>query len=277
MERITSRHNPIVAAFRDVARGRSDDDRALLDGVHLVREAVASGVPLDLVAIADPLLARQDEEIQRLVSALTALPVRVVTVTPAVMSASSPARTPTGVVAIGRPHRATLADVLAPGLLRAAPPTASPALIVVLVDVQDPGNVGAVVRAAEAGGATGVITCGVTADPFGWKALRGAMGSSFRLPVTRSPDAIATMTAIRAAGISIAASLQAAPTSIWDADFLPPLAVLIGNEGAGLDPALVEMADRLVSIPMAGRVESLNAAVAAALIVYEARRQRQSG
>ena len=153
--------------------------------------------------------------------------------------------------------------------MRSAPP-----LIVLCIDVQDPGNLGAVVRVAEAAGATGVVAAGTSADPFSWKALRGAMGSALRLPVRRERDASAAIATTRARGCAILAAVPRGGRSLDEVDFQRPMALLVGAEGAGLDAATVDRADLQVTVPMQPPVESLNAAVTAAIILYEARRQR---
>ena len=148
--------------------------------------------------------------------------------------------------------------------------------MVIAADVQDPGNVGAIVRVAEAAGATGVVAAGACADPFGWKALRGSMASALRVPVAVGADADAAVTDARRHGCQIVATTAREGREPFDVDLARPTAVLIGNEGSGLPAALVAAADHRVTIPMKPPVESLNAAVTAALIIYEARRQRES-
>jgi RNA methyltransferase, TrmH family len=167
---ITSRHHPLVARFRDAARG---DTAAvmLLDGAHLVADALAAHVVVTLAAVTAAASGKPD--IHELASALSHRGVDVATVTSAVMDAISPLRSPSGIVA--------LADRPAP---RTRDIYAGPApLAVIAVDVQDPGNLGAIVRVAEAAGATGVVAAGASANPFGWKALRGSMGSALRTPI----------------------------------------------------------------------------------------------
>jgi RNA methyltransferase, TrmH family len=233
----------------------------LLDGPHLVAEALASGVLVEVAAFQRDALA--DQELSRL-SRRRGI-VNVVTVSESVISAISPTRTPAGVVAIAhRPQNDPVSAI-----------AGDRPLLVVAVDVQDPGNMGALVRSAEAGGATGVIATGGSADPFGWKALRGAMGSAFRLPIVRVPDADAAMTlARRVPGMRIAATVSSHGIVMSEADLTGALALMVGSEGAGLPEAVVADADLRVTIPMAPPVESLNVAVATALLVYEARRQR---
>jgi RNA methyltransferase, TrmH family len=258
---ISSRHNPIVARYRDAARGESEGV-LLLDGAHLVDDALAAGVRIREAAITGT--AEDDAQLRALIAALEDAGVEVVVVTTAVMDALSPMRSPSAIVA--------LAD--RPAMDPAAAYAREPALVVMGVDIQDPGNLGAIVRVAEAGGATGVVAAGACADPFGWKALRGAMGSTLRLPVSTAADAAAAVDAARAAGCRIVATTPRDGRPLFDLRMVGPSAILIGGEGRGLPPALVESADDRVTIPMADSVESLNAAVTAALLVYEARRQR---
>ena len=144
------------------------------------------------------------------------------------------------------------------------------------VGVQDPGNVGAIIRAADAGAASGVVVTAGSADPFGWRALRGAMGSSFRLPVADIDHVHAAVEAARERGIGVVAAVPRGGSSLYTLDLTKPLLVLLGSEGSGLDDDVVSLADARMTIPMRPPVQSLNTAVAAALIVYEARRQRRA-
>jgi len=164
----------------------------------------------------------------------------------------------------------------APFLLVELPYHRGTPLVVIAADVQDPGNFGALLRSAEAGGATGVIATESGADPFGWKALRGAMGSAFRLPVARVSDGAAAVALARSHGLRVAAAIGRGGTPMSDADLTGPLALVVGGEGSGLLEALVTAADARITIPMTPPVESLNVSVAAALLVFEARRQRAS-
>jgi TrmH family RNA methyltransferase len=266
MKRLTSRHHPLVAACRDLARRRAPGDpRLLLDGLHLVQDALRAGLPVEVVAMDGRTL--QSEEGAALAGALASAGAEVVEVSQAVLEALSPAASPSGIVAIARRPTASLADVvLAAG---------SQPLIVVALDVQDPGNAGAIARAAEAGGATGLVLCGAGADPFGWKALRGSMGSLLRLPVATAPDWRTAAEAIGRAGARIAAAEPRGGVPLFEADLSGPVALLLGGEGPGLPREAIAAADVRVSIPMRAPVESLNVAVAAALLVYEAARQRR--
>jgi len=262
MRHLTSRHHPLVATCRAVARGEDARRRLLLDGARLVEEALASGVAIETAVIAESLAASEDG--QRIAGALATAGADVLTASRSVLEAMSPMATPSGIVAVGARPETGLARALA----------GRSQLVVVGVDLQDPGNVGAIVRAAEAGGATGAIFCGASADPLGWKALRGSMGSALRLPLARVPSLDEALAATRAAGLRIVATVARDGQPFHEADLTLPTALLLGGEGPGLGPETVAAADAAVGIPMAPPVESLNVAVAAALLVYEARRQR---
>jgi TrmH family RNA methyltransferase len=149
-------------------------------------------------------------------------------------------------------------------------------LVVVACDVQDPGNVGAMVRVVEAAGGTGLIAAGPCADPFSPKALRGSMGSALRLPIAAVADVEGAVADVRRHLCRVLAAVPRGGGSIFDIDLTGPAAILIGGEGAGLSASLLATVDECFSIPMQPQVESLNAAITAALAVYEARRQRQA-
>jgi TrmH family RNA methyltransferase len=261
MERISSRQNPIVRRFRDAAAGRGETaGLLLLDGAHLVEDAIAAGIPLEIAAFAERHLPGRFDTLAARAAAAGA---PIVIVTDAVMAAMSPVQQSSGVVALARQTPLPLASAFA-----------GDAPLVLLLDaVQDPGNVGAIIRTADACGATGVVADPAGADPFGWKALRGAMGSTFRLPVARHAlgDAVA---GARARGLRIVATVPRGGTPLPSCDLRGPSAILLGGEGPGLDGAILQAADERITIPMRPPVESLNVAVAAALVLYEAARQR---
>jgi len=228
----------------------------LLDGEHVVAEAIGSGVPIEVLLAADTgasALARRAE----------AAGATIYLCPPAVLEAASPVHTPSGVVAIASWEPAAAAALFA----------RTPALILGLVDVQDPGNAGSTIRSADALGATGVATLDGTADPAGWRAMRGAMGSTFHLPIARGSSAEILQHA-RRAGVAVAATVASGGQSADAVDLRAPWLVLLGNEGGGLTKDIVNQADTKLSVPMRSGVESLNVAVTAALVLYEARRQR---
>jgi TrmH family RNA methyltransferase len=258
LTRVSSRHHALVRDCRSLARA-DRNGRVLLDGAHLVFDALCAGATIDAVlATRDALDSDAD-----LASALRASAVPLFEGSAGVLEAASPARSASGVVAIARWESAEPSRLFSP----------FPALVVGLVDVQDPGNVGAVIRTADALGATGVGVTGRSADPGGWKALRGSMGSAFRLPVTRL-DLEALLAEAKRAKAHVAAAVVRGGTDPARASLARPTLVLLGHEGAGLPDDVLRRADVRVTLPMRSGVESLNVSVAAALVIDEARRQR---
>lgn len=243
-----------MARLRSLTSRRTRDDAVLLDGEHLLTEALDAGIEIELV-LTD---GRHDELCRRARRAGA----MVYEGTTAVLQAASPVRTSTGLVAAARWRSATPEEVLA----------APQALVVGLVDVQDPGNVGAAIRSAHALGATGILVLGESADPGGWKAVRGSMGSLFRIPVARGRiDAV--VTEARRHRTALAAAVPAGGPSIAEADLRPPRVLFFGHEGHGLPADLVASCEVRFSVPMAPHAESLNVAVTTALTLWEARRQ----
>ena len=280
MERISSRQNAIVKRFRDLARARSAGGEArgdvasrgghaaevLLDGEHLVQEALACDIAVEVAAFSDKQLGDGRAGLSRIARDVKERGGRVLTVSEPVLAAMSPVQQPSGVVAIGL---ARPADV---GVVMSA--VSDLPLVLVLAGLQDPGNVGATIRAAAAFGASGVVAIDGSANPFGWKALRGGMGGTFRIPIARGtlPDVIA---AAQAKQLRLVAAVPRGGTPLPQLDLRHPTAIVLGGEGAGIDPATVSAVAETVSIPMHAPVESLNVAVAAAVILYEATRQRR--
>jgi len=260
---INSRQNPVVRTFRELARQPdATGRRLLLDGAHLIREAIAAGVEFETVAVVASRSAGTEEaDVARAADDYGA---RVLTVSDSVFAAMSPVRAPSGIVAIARREPIDAEEIC----------RQENGFVLIAVDVQDPGNIGSLVRAGEAGGITGVLVCGASASPFSWKAVRGSMGSVLRVPVAAEPTIDAAVSCIRNHGGRVVAAV---PRHGHDPDAVSwrgHVALLIGGEGSGLSEADVRQADALVTIPMAEPVESLNVAVAGAILVYAARRQR---
>jgi TrmH family RNA methyltransferase len=259
VQHITSRQNAIVRRYRDARDRAAVGDPVLLDGAHLVADAIAADLPLrDVVAAED---AVERPELRDLIALLRQAGVAVTTATSAVMAAISPLRSPSVIVALTDPPAAREVTGTSP-------------LVVIAADVQDPGNLGAIVRVAEAAGASGVVAAGRSADPLGWKAVRGSMGSVLRLPVGAAPDSPSAIEGARQHGCRIVATVPRGGRSLFDVDLTRASAIVLGGEGGGLPAAMLDAADERITIPMQEPVESLNVAVTAAVILYEARRQR---
>lgn len=264
MKTVSSPQNPIVRAYRELADEPDPGGaRLLLDGTHLVRDAQAASLRFESVAVAESHLAAATEE-GALAHELERDGVEVVAVDDQVFRAMSPVRTPSGIAAIARRDPTTAAAILEQAHLFA----------LVAADVQDPGNLGSLLRVAEAGGVTGVIVCGESANPFSWKSIRGSMGSVLRLPVARCQSVEQTMTEIRKMGAHAIAAIPRDGADPDAVDWSGRIALLVGGEGQGLDPRVVAECEQRVSVPMAPPVESLNVAAAGAILVYAARRAR---
>lgn len=261
-EVIRSRANPLVKRLLAL-KARADAGLALLEGEKLVREALSAGVPV-LEAAATP-RAWQGGTARATLDALGSRGVPVRTVDERVLAALSDAEAPQGVFAVARrpafPEEAVFAGV---------------PLVLVAVGVQDPGNLGGLLRTAEAAGATGAYLAAGTADPFSWKALRGAMGSAFRLPHVRGLAATEILERLRARGVRAAAAVVRDGTAYTEARLDGPLALVLGNESAGLPDDVASAADLRLTIPLQGRAESLNVGVAAGILLFEAARRRRS-
>lgn len=238
-----------------VAKGESDDV-VLLDGEHLLDEAITAGVPIEVVLT--------DGRPSTVVSRARTAGAVVYEGSRAVIEAASPVQTPTGVVALAQWRPAPLPDVVA----------AANGACLGLVGVQDPGNVGSAIRAADALGATGVLALDASASPRGWKTLRGAMGSTFRIPVGTGTAADAISIA-RRQGLAVVAAVAASGTAVDRLNLKPPSLILVGSEGSGLPADVVSQASHTVTIPMRAGIDSMNVAVTAALLLFELRRQRQ--
>jgi TrmH family RNA methyltransferase len=261
---ITSRENHWLKLFRAVLHSsRPEDNRIGLEGIRLVSEAIRSNIELEAIlasASAEKSLAALLAELDR--------PTLVLRTTDKLFASVAATETPQGIAALLRAPQFAFED-----LLRGADP-----FVIVLAGVQDPGNVGTILRSAEALGATGAIALRGTAHPHSPKALRASAGSALRLPVISELAAPIALAQLRVSGLKIVAASSAKNPAACDPgsfNFRQPVALLIGNEGAGLAPEIERSADALIRIQLAEPVDSLNAAVAASLILYEAARQRR--
>ena len=264
MKTISSRQNSLVRTFRELADAPdSGDRRVLLDGVHLIREARKAALEFEAVAVASSHVVDNSEE-GDLARALESEGAPVFTVSDSAFAAVSPVRSPSGIVAIAR-RKSFDAGTIS---------LTDNGFTLVAADVQDPGNLGGLIRAAEAGGVTGVLVSGASANPFSWKALRGSMGSALRMPIAAGQTLDAIVHCATASGVRTVAAVPRDGRAPEAVDWSGSVALLLGGEGRGLPAGLLSMCDDLVTIPMAPPVESLNVAVAGAILIYAARRQR---
>lgn len=245
----------MVQRCRALAQGRGPADQLLLDGAHLIAEALDAGVTIDSVLA--------DERMAGLAARAATRGAVVFETTAEVVNAASPVQHASGIVAIARWIPARAADLVA----QATGP------VVALVDVQDPGNVGSIMRSADALGASAVLALDATASPAGWKALRAAMGSTFRIPIGtgRSAD---VLDAARHRGVAVVATVVTGGVRLYDWVADTVFILVVGNEGSGLPQPIATAADVRVTIPMRPGIDSLNVGISTALVLSEAARQR---
>jgi TrmH family RNA methyltransferase len=264
VERITSVRNPLVPRFRRAGEG-DDTDVLLVEGAKLVEEAVVAGLAAMAVAVDDERLARSPRG-EALVARLRAAGAPVWACAASVLARMSSVTTPQGIAAIFARPRASPDAVF---------PAAPPALAVIAAGIRDPGNLGAVIRTAEAAGATGLAALVGGADPFRDKAVRAAAGSTFRLPVIGPAEPAAVLDGARRGRARILLAEANGELDYASADLRGPVALVLGSEGAGIPEPLRAAAQGSIRVPMAAPVDSLNVAVAAGVLLFEARRQRR--
>jgi TrmH family RNA methyltransferase len=263
LRRISSRQNGLVRELRRAfAQGEATEDGyCAIESFRIIEEAIRSGLKFKAVFFSTSAEARS----QRLLPQL-AKHVETLVLADDVFAAAVATQSPQGVAALVKLRETSLEQMLA-----AAEP-----LIVVVSGVQDPGNLGAMLRSAEAFEATGAILTAGTVAPFNPKVVRASAGSLFRLPLAQSPDLIALLAELRSRGVRLVATSSHKGTPLSASDLAGPLALLVGNEGAGLPRDVLREMDDTVVIPHSPRVESLNAAVAASIMLYEIARRRQA-
>jgi RNA methyltransferase, TrmH family len=265
---LLSARNPNVVHLRRLTgrrRSRAEHGQFVVEGVGLVHEALEAGVAIEVIYVdgaADP----GGSEMDAMRSQADAAGVPVRWLADGVLAKVTDAVTPQGAaaVAVGRP--------LALEQFLDSPPRG---LLVVLAGVSDPGNAGTLVRTAEATGASAVVFCEGSVDPLGPKTIRASAGSSFRVPLVAGPEAFETVRALRARGWPTLGTAGQGGVDLDVIDWGDPVVVVLGAESTGLSAAVVDQLDQLVTIPMAGQVESLNVGVAGSLVCFEwARRVR---
>jgi RNA methyltransferase, TrmH family len=260
MEVISSRANARVKQLRGAFAGQARLSGGLvaIEGEHLLEEALRSGMVFKTVFVSDSFFEGRG------VPGIVPHGVEVVRVTDEVFASVVETQSPQGVAGLLVPPVRRMEDMFASK--NGAP------LILIACGLQDPGNLGTLVRSAEAFGASGVVTTVGTVSAWNQKALRASAGSIFRVPVvSATPEEVS---GLKARGIRLVAAVGVGGDDVEDGDFVGGVGVMIGNEGAGLSAEFVAMADGKVTIRCPGPVESLNAAVAGSLLLYEASRQR---
>lgn len=234
-----------------------------MEGPTLLDAALRAGAAIESVYVAAEAAGRS--EVDELATRALSQGLRVFELAPGVLERVADTVTPQPLLTVVRMPEARLEDL-------------SPAatFVVVCADVRDPGNAGAVVRAADAAGADAVVCCLGTADPFNPKTVRASAGSVLHLPIVSGPEAPVALAALGRAGLRRVAAVAHGGIPHTEADLAAPVALVLGNEASGLAPAVGAEIDEEVTIPLGGRAESLNVSLAAAVLCFEARRQRSN-
>lgn len=262
LRRIEGRHNALVKELR-AAFSRGDitsDGYCAIEGFRILEEAIRSGLRFRAVFFSESAGPRAD----KLLSQLGAQ-VETLLLPDKLFSSAIPSDAPQGVAALARWKEFSLEDVLAKS-------PAGP--ILVIAGVQDPGNLGTILRSAEAFGAGGVLLGEGTVSPYNPKVVRASAGSVFRLPLARAKLS-EVVGGMKDQGLRLVGTASHKGTLLDQAKLSGPLAIFIGSEGAGLSRDLIQQMDEVLAIPQAVQVESLNVGVAASIVLYEVARQRR--
>ncbi len=258
---MTSVSRQWLARVRDLGRRvrRDAQGACIVEGVHAVQQAVAAGLSIEAVLVCPERV--RSAEVRDWVRGARARGSTVVELPAGAFARVARVDHPVALVAVVR-WRPRRLDELPAG-----------DLVVVALDLDDAGNLGTLIRTADAAGAAAVIVGGAGADPAQRKCLRASLGTAFRLPVARAGTGAEALAWARAGGYRTVATSPGARDSYSAAHYVSPSAVVFGNERHGLDPASLRACDQRVRIPMRGAAESLNVGVAAGIVLFEVRRQ----
>jgi RNA methyltransferase, TrmH family len=269
LRRIEGRHNPLVKQLRQAfSRAElSEKGECAIEGLRILEEAIRSGLRFSAVFFRE---SAQDRA-ERLLPQIGAQ-VETLLLPDALFDSLVPSESPQGVAALVRLKEFSFDDIIE--RMQVGP-------IVVLAGLQDPGNLGTILRSSEAFGSAGVVLGEGTVSPFNSKVVRASAGSVFRLPIVHGHGKSATTKLeevsdeLRAKGVRLIATSSHKGTPLDQADLTGPTAIFFGNEGAGLSREVMARMQEVIAIPHTQQVESLNAGVAASIVLYEAARQRR--
>lgn len=260
---LTSTRNPLVKQLRSLgenAKNRKEQGLFLVEGTHALTEAIATAYPISIVCCTEKWIATNPDLYQQIELSIDAIE-RLEIVSEEVLQAISTTKNPDGAIAAAWLPSRESAQIETLGLA--------------LETIQDPGNIGAIIRSSVAVGIDGMLVSSDSVDLTNPKIIRATAGQWFRCPMQTSKHLVEDIRKLQAQGVKAIATLANAKKTYWDYDFTQPTLILLGNEGNGLSQQLIELADEAIAIPQSDRVESLNVAVCAALLLYEAKRQRE--
>ena len=260
---LTSTRNPLVKQLRalgESAKDRKEQGLFLVEGTHAITEAIATAYPLSIVCCTEKWIAANPDLYDQIESSTDKIE-KLEIVSEEVLQAIATTKNPDGAIAVALLPSREVANINTLGLA--------------LETIQDPGNIGAIVRSAVAVGIDGMLVSSDSVDLTNPKIIRATAGQWFRCAMQTSNHLADDIRKLQSQGIKAISTIATAKKTYWDYDFRQPTLILLGNEGKGLSEELIELADEAVSIPQSDQVESLNVSICAALLLYEAKRQRR--
>lgn len=247
-----------VIQLQTRARARKDSRQFVAEGFRMVSEAPADRI---VSIYASETFARCNS------GYMSTIQVPYETVSDNVFAQMSDTRTPQGILAVIKMAEYEIGDIIAH----------DKGLYVIVENLQDPGNLGTIIRMSEAAGVDGIIMSPNTVDIYNPKTIRSTMGSLYRVPFVYADDFAGTLEQMKSKGVELYAAHLEGSVEYTEPDYTKASAFVIGNEGNGLTDAVTNICSNRIRIPMAGKVESLNAAIAASVLTFEAARQRRNG
>jgi len=267
MIKITSNQNSLIKEVKSLKTRKYRDEKKMffIEGTRFVEEAVKENADVVRVFVAEGQLNSSNEYVLRLLTLIKANGYETVVLPDRLFKEITDTETPQGFLAVIKSKQYFLNDIA--GMNN---------LYIILESIQDPGNMGTIIRTADAAGIDGVILSKGCVDVYNPKVLRATMGSIFRMPVYYTQSVVETIKFLNSKKIKVCAAHLKGNQSYFDLDMRCNTAILIGNEANGISDESASNANSLVKIPMLGRAESLNASVAASILMYETVRQRLS-
>ena len=259
---LTSTKNPLVKQLRSLgesAKDRKEQGLFLIEGTHALTEAIATAYHLYIVCCTEKWIAANPDLYDQIEASNNEIE-RLEIVSEEVLQAIATTKNPDGAIAAALLPNREIANIQTLGLA--------------LETIQDPGNIGAIVRSAVAVEIDGILISSDSVDLTNPKIIRATAGQWFRCAMQTSNFIADDIRKLQSQGVKAIATVASAQKTYWDYDFTQPTLILLGNEGNGLSEELIKLADEIVSIPQSDRVESLNVSICAALLLYEAKRQR---
>lgn len=262
LEIIRSRDNNHIKMLKklQVKKYRNDNNEYMIEGIRFIEEAFESGVKIKYCLCSETI---KNDRAEELIKSMEQKKIKVYVTEDHVLKDVSDTVSPQGIIAVVEKENYDVESL-----------RKKSSLIVIVDRVQDPGNLGTIIRTADAAGADAVILSNGTVDPYSTKVLRSTMGSIFHIPVVLVPDIVKFITEIKEEEFTVYITSLEASRSCYDEDYRRKSVIVVGNEANGVDDSIVYEADRLIRIPMPGKAESLNAAVACGILLFEIVRQR---